>query len=56
MWAMIGMCIAMAIWTSGLLYVSVRAEKKGPPAAGPGEENAEEEPAVLMGPNESVKA
>jgi len=28
MWAMIATCIALALWTSGLLWVSVRAEKK----------------------------
>jgi hypothetical protein len=30
MWAMIGTCIALGIWTSGLLWVSVRAEKNRP--------------------------
>lgn len=28
MWAMIGTCIAMAIWTSGLLYMTSKSEKK----------------------------
>jgi ACS family pantothenate transporter-like MFS transporter len=28
MWAMIGTCIALGIWTTGLLWVSVRAEKR----------------------------
>ncbi|TVY85406.1 Pantothenate transporter liz1 [Lachnellula suecica] len=28
MWAMIGTCIAMVIWTSGLLYMTSRAEKR----------------------------
>ncbi|KAI9732241.1 MAG: hypothetical protein M1818_007560 [Claussenomyces sp. TS43310] len=28
MWAMIGTCIALGLWTAGLLYVTVRAEKK----------------------------
>ncbi|RDL37146.1 uncharacterized protein BP5553_04579 [Venustampulla echinocandica] len=27
MWAMIGTCLAMAIWTSGLLFMTMRAEK-----------------------------
>ena len=28
MWAMIGTSIALAIWTSGLLYLTMRSEKK----------------------------
>ena len=28
MWAMIGTCIALVIWTTGLLYMTVRTEKK----------------------------
>jgi MFS transporter, ACS family, pantothenate transporter len=28
MWAMIGTCIAMAIWTSGLLYMTSKTEKR----------------------------
>jgi hypothetical protein len=28
MWAMIGTCIAMVFWTSGLLYITNRAEKR----------------------------
>lgn len=28
MWAMIGTCIAMVVWTSGLLYMTNRAEKR----------------------------
>jgi hypothetical protein len=28
MWAMIGTCIALGIWTTGLLLVSTRAEKR----------------------------
>jgi len=28
MWAMIGTCIAMAIWTSGLLYMTTRSEER----------------------------
>jgi ACS family pantothenate transporter-like MFS transporter len=28
MWAMIATCIALAIWTSGLLYLTNKAEKK----------------------------
>jgi MFS transporter, ACS family, pantothenate transporter len=27
MYAMIGTCIAMAIWTSGLLYMTLKTEK-----------------------------
>jgi ACS family pantothenate transporter-like MFS transporter len=28
MWAMIGTCIALALWTTGLLYLTRRSEKK----------------------------
>lgn len=28
MWAMIGCSIAMALWTTGLLYMTARAERK----------------------------
>lgn len=28
MYAMIGTCIALAIWTGGLLYMTMRSEKK----------------------------
>jgi hypothetical protein len=28
MWAMIGCCIALAVWASGLLYFTAREEKR----------------------------
>ncbi|KAF4635795.1 hypothetical protein G7Y89_g2299 [Cudoniella acicularis] len=28
MWAMVGTCVALAVWTTGLLYLTSRAEKK----------------------------
>ena len=28
MWAMIGTCIAMGIWTAGLLYMTSKTEKR----------------------------
>lgn len=28
MWAMIGTCIALGIWTTGVLWFSIRAERR----------------------------
>jgi ACS family pantothenate transporter-like MFS transporter len=28
MWAMIGTCIALGLWTTGLLWMTVRSEKR----------------------------